>query len=283
MNTTLIAMALALVLSLGLVITLGVVSLLTGAFNFLLLRPHYNILKSEKENGFAFTFRWHGTGDNATFDQIKIRLFNPFGSPTQIEVCQHFDGADSTFARDVSMGLGLQKILQAKNMKRASIQLEISSTRDAITYQFPIPGKKFKKLLSSAKETVKQWNEKNIREEEKTVFQTIERSFIAEPLPKGQKVLKLAANPVYAGQFANLTSGAAALGGGNAAESFAVSKVWIIEGCIVCNACEDIYPEVFNVTSDTCLVRDDYPKDDGMKVQEAAEACPVEVIKFTKA
>ncbi|MCY4523142.1 MAG: ferredoxin, partial [Halobacteriovoraceae bacterium] len=108
--------------------------------------------------------------------------------------------------------------------------------------------------------------------------------FIAETLPEGEKTLKLAANPVYAGQFANLATGTSGTpgSGGAAAENFAVSKVWIIEGCIVCNACEDIYPEVFHVTADTCIVRDEYPKEDGLKVEEAAEACPVEVIKYTK-
>ena len=65
--------------------------------------------------------------------------------------------------------------------------------------------------------------------------------------------------------------------------NFAVSKVWIEPGCIVCNACEDIFPEVFEVLADTCIIRPGAPLDDGLKVEEAAEACPVEVIKFTKA
>ncbi|MGE0207338.1 MAG: ferredoxin [Candidatus Babeliales bacterium] len=54
-------------------------------------------------------------------------------------------------------------------------------------------------------------------------------------------------------------------------------------GCIVCNACEDIYKEVFEVKADTCIIRPNAPLDDGLRIQEAAEACPVEVIKFTKA
>jgi len=59
--------------------------------------------------------------------------------------------------------------------------------------------------------------------------------------------------------------------------------VWIEPGCIVCNACEDIYQEVFEVTSDSCIIRPNAPLDDGLRIQDAAEACPVEVIKFTKA
>ncbi|MCB9091049.1 MAG: ferredoxin [Halobacteriovoraceae bacterium] len=76
---------------------------------------------------------------------------------------------------------------------------------------------------------------------------------------------------------------AGAAAGGAPAENFAVSKVWIAPGCIVCNACEDIYPEVFDVQADTCIIRPNAPLDNGLKIQEAAEACPVEVIKFDKA
>lgn len=82
----------------------------------------------------------------------------------------------------------------------------------------------------------------------------------------------------------------------------AISKVWIEEGCIVCNACETTCPEVFHVTEDTCHIRADVRTDGaedtnlakkaGLKadsgsdledqIVEAAEGCPVEVIKFEK-
>ncbi len=98
------------------------------------------------------------------------------------------------------------------------------------------------------------------------------------------KALKLATNPEFAGEFAG-AAGTGAAGGAAAAAvpDFAVSKVWIEPGCIVCDACETIYPEVFQVNADTCVIKPNYPKDHGLKVQEAAEACPVEVIKFAKA
>lgn len=79
-----------------------------------------------------------------------------------------------------------------------------------------------------------------------------------------------------------------------------VSKVWIEEGCIVCNACETTCPEVFLVTEDSCIiraeVRTDGQEDENLEAQaglsgdtgteladmieEAAEGCPVEVIKY---
>jgi len=64
-----------------------------------------------------------------------------------------------------------------------------------------------------------------------------------------------------------------------------VTKVWIEEGCIVCDACETTAPDVFNVTEDTCLIRPDALKVDFCKprtnaIKDAAEECPVDVIKF---
>ena len=78
-----------------------------------------------------------------------------------------------------------------------------------------------------------------------------------------------------------------------------VAKVWIDEDCITCDACQDICPEVFEVTDDSSMilaaVRTDGAFDRnvggsplvgtlgtelGDIIIEAAEACPVEVIKY---
>lgn len=61
----------------------------------------------------------------------------------------------------------------------------------------------------------------------------------------------------------------------------AIGKVWIEEGCIVCNACEDICPEVFSMTDDTAVVNEDADFDEfEEQIIEAAESCPTEVIKY---
>lgn len=60
----------------------------------------------------------------------------------------------------------------------------------------------------------------------------------------------------------------------------AISKVWIIEGCISCGLCSDICPDVFEL-EDVAVVRPeaDFPaNEDGIK--ESADSCPVEVIKY---
>jgi len=60
-----------------------------------------------------------------------------------------------------------------------------------------------------------------------------------------------------------------------------VVKVWIDEGCIVCDACENICPEVFHVEDDTCVIVDGVnPSEWGDDIIEAAEDCPVDVIMY---
>ncbi|MBI4719607.1 MAG: Rieske 2Fe-2S domain-containing protein [Planctomycetes bacterium] len=64
-----------------------------------------------------------------------------------------------------------------------------------------------------------------------------------------------------------------------------VTKVWIEPGCIVCDACENTAPTVFEVTDDTCIIRPDalnaeFTKPLTQEIFDAAEECPVNVIKF---
>lgn len=278
MNTTLIAMGIAAILAIGLVITVGVVSLLSGGFHFLFARPRLEVLKSEfGDHGFAFSFSWNSAREPGKFDKVKVRLYNPFGSPTQVEVSKEFAGASSDFARDVYFGIGMKKLLEANGLGNATIEVEVISNSDNLTQVFSYRGPKFLELIKNATETVKTFEEELPAPAGKPVYQTVTRTFIADPLPESSKTIKLATNPEFAGDFA-----AAGGAGGATQENFVVSKVWIEPGCIVCNACEAIYPEVFEVTDETCLIRPEAPLDNGLLIQEAAEACPVEVIKFNK-
>ncbi len=64
-----------------------------------------------------------------------------------------------------------------------------------------------------------------------------------------------------------------------------VTKVWIEEGCIVCDACETAAPDVFEVQEDTCIIKPaaleaEFNKPRTQGIIEAAEECPVDVIKF---
>lgn len=80
----------------------------------------------------------------------------------------------------------------------------------------------------------------------------------------------------------------------------AITKVWIEEGCIVCNACEAECPDVFHVTADSCHIKADARQDgaenenrDGKSplkaelqksledsIVAAAAGCPVSVIVY---
>jgi NADH-quinone oxidoreductase subunit C len=80
----------------------------------------------------------------------------------------------------------------------------------------------------------------------------------------------------------------------------AILKVWIDEGCIVCNACEAECADVFHVTDETCVINGGVREDGqttenrnekaGLKVEvrrgleaqivAAAANCPVNVIKY---
>ena len=77
----------------------------------------------------------------------------------------------------------------------------------------------------------------------------------------------------------------------------AIFSVYIEDGCIVCDACEEAAPNVFEVTDDTCFIKPDvridggYDRNEGKSglkaevisafsddILDAADACPVDVI-----
>ncbi|HKJ41785.1 MAG TPA: ferredoxin [Sunxiuqinia sp.] len=62
----------------------------------------------------------------------------------------------------------------------------------------------------------------------------------------------------------------------------AIKKVWIEEGCIADGICSDLCPAVFDLNDDgEAFVKDDAVFDGNeIDIKEAAESCPVEIIKF---
>jgi len=60
-----------------------------------------------------------------------------------------------------------------------------------------------------------------------------------------------------------------------------INSVWIDEGCVLCSQCEEICPEVFGIGDDSAFVKEDIDFNEYEdQIREAAEECPVEVIKF---
>jgi ferredoxin len=62
----------------------------------------------------------------------------------------------------------------------------------------------------------------------------------------------------------------------------AIKKVWIEEGCSSCGLCEEICPEVFKLEDVAIVIEGVNLSDYEDKIKEAAESCPVEVIKYSE-
>lgn len=282
-------MGVAMFLVINLVIGLGALSLLFGTFETLFGKPKLTILKPSKgANFFAFGFKWNSAKDPAAIDFVRVRLFNPFGKPTQVEITRSYEPKSRSFGEEVDLGQSFVELLGAENFDFATLQVEIASSKDGVTFQFDMKGPAFKKLLATADKTTAQFIAENklngsVKASKPPIDIPI-RSFIADTVPGKGAQLAISTNPAFAAAFAPAAgAGGAAAPAAAAVPNFTVAKVWIEPGCIVCNACEDIYKEVFEVLADTCIIRPGAPLDDGLRMQEAAEACPVEVIKFTRA
>jgi ferredoxin len=61
----------------------------------------------------------------------------------------------------------------------------------------------------------------------------------------------------------------------------AITKVWVEDECTICGVCEDLCPEVFSMGEETTTIVEgaDFETNDDC-IREAADNCPVEIIKF---
>ena len=62
----------------------------------------------------------------------------------------------------------------------------------------------------------------------------------------------------------------------------AIKKVWIEDGCTSCGLCEDICPEVFVIEDVAEVIEGVNFEDFEDQIKDAADSCPVEVIKFSE-
>ncbi|MDP7000588.1 MAG: ferredoxin, partial [Candidatus Poseidoniaceae archaeon] len=51
-----------------------------------------------------------------------------------------------------------------------------------------------------------------------------------------------------------------------------IAMVWVEEGCITCDACEEVAPEVFNVQDDTSFIRAEARLDGGFDTNETTKS-----------
>ncbi len=60
----------------------------------------------------------------------------------------------------------------------------------------------------------------------------------------------------------------------------AIKRVWIEEGCTVCGLCADICPDVFQIQDEATVLEGVNYSNYEQQVKEAADSCPVEIIKY---
>ncbi|MDP4224254.1 MAG: ferredoxin [Bacteroidota bacterium] len=59
-----------------------------------------------------------------------------------------------------------------------------------------------------------------------------------------------------------------------------IKRVWIEDGCTACGLCTEICPQVFEMQDLATVIEGVNYSDYEPQIMEAAENCPVEVIKF---
>jgi|GEM_PF-1171726 len=165
----------------------------------------------------------------------------------------------------------LTQFQDARELKRSQLIVEIEST-DGRTVRRPVPKKLFVNALTQAPVDAAKHEADVLAPKEADTWAVATRIF------PWRKVVEVASDA------APKTKGPSA-GGSAVAQifDFIISKVWIEPGCIVCDACENEAPAVFQVLADTCIVRDNAPLNDTGSIVAAAEGCPVDVIKYDRA
>jgi ferredoxin len=61
-----------------------------------------------------------------------------------------------------------------------------------------------------------------------------------------------------------------------------MKEVTVDESCVGCGSCVEVCPEVFELEDDLAIVKKGADLSLDAKIIEAAEACPVEAIHYTK-
>jgi ferredoxin len=59
-----------------------------------------------------------------------------------------------------------------------------------------------------------------------------------------------------------------------------MKQVWVDDTCVGCGSCVEICPEVFELEGELAIIKKGADLSLDKKIIEAAEACPVEAIRF---
>lgn len=158
MQTSLVALTLALFTGLFFLAGLSILNLLYGAVSEVYFRPQIKFLKSNHgEKGLSFAF-YYNRSEKIFFDRVKLKLLNPHTTPAHLEIYKDFHGAAADFARDLEIGFPMENFLQASRQRHSLVEMHIISTRENVTIARHFKGNEFVKNLDLADKYVQELN-----------------------------------------------------------------------------------------------------------------------------
>lgn len=264
----------ATVIILGGPITLIVLIRVTNYFvGNIWVKPVATGLDKEEGAPLGLSIRW----DNETYDykvcRVRIEYVEVFRGGRSLSTTFTFEDKQ---AKKKSFVLPMKLIENElsllthaeneKEMKNSSIIVEVEDTNGR-TVRRKIAKRKFMEALSSQPVDSKRDDIAIASPKESDAWSVHSRVF------PWRKVVAVAPD---AGEKKTKDAGPSA----PQVFDFLITKVWIEPGCIVCDACENEAPDVFEVLEDTCIVREGAPMADVAAIVAATDGCPVDVIKY---
>ncbi len=254
--------------------------ILIRALNYYLgniwVKPVATGLPAEDSAPLGLVIRW----DNDTFDykvcRIRLEYVEVFRGGRSLSTTFTFEDKQAkkrSFVLPLKLIDNELKLLthaeNIKEMKSSSVIVEVETT-DGRTVRRKIAKRKLMEAMAAPATNAKKEELDLAPPKESDAWSVHSRVF------PWRKVVEVDAGAKKAG-------GPAASSSAPQVFDFLIKRVWIEPGCIVCDACENEAPDVFQVLEDTCIVREGAPLANTGSIVAAAEGCPVDVIKYDTA
>lgn len=117
----------------------------------LYVRPGVQLSKGGGDKELHLKIKGKSSIKDLPLDNIKIRLFNPRGKTTQLEMGARFPESKGDFELTVDLGPSFVKLKELhKEAHRATVQVELYSTTTGRSFSYMFPYKKFIKLVKKS-------------------------------------------------------------------------------------------------------------------------------------
>jgi ferredoxin len=246
-------------------------------FGNIRVRPVATGLDAEQGAPLGLLVQWDNEAHDYKVCRVRLEYYEFFRGGISLSTSFTFEDKQAKkrgFILPLKLVENELKILsgpaEPKQIKNSSITIEVEAT-DGRTVRRKINKRAFIEALASMPVDAKKLEVEILPPKETDPWSVHSRVF------PWRKVVEAAASaPKAKGPSAGASASAQVF-------DFVISKVWIEPGCIVCDACENEAPDVFEVLADTCIVRDNAPLVNTGSIVAAAEGCPVDVIKYDTA